>query len=130
MRRANGKKNNRKGPNNPNWKGGVRKLGRYYYVYKPGHPKAVKYGQTPYVLRATVNAEKKLGRRVRRSEQVNHKNENKTDDHPSNLEVMKRADHIRHHHAGRSNAERTRLRRLSEKLPDMGGASERPNRER
>src|SRR6266446_991539 len=113
----------RKGENNPNYKGGVRKLGAYYFVQQK-HPKAVKYGDTPYVLRATVNLEKKIGRRLKKTERPHHINENKTDDRPSNLEVQTRLEHIRTHHAGKSNAERVRIRKINEKLPDKGGASD------
>lgn len=117
------KRTTRVGENNPNWKGGVRKLGAYYFVQQK-HPKAVLYGKTPYVLRATVTLEKKIGRKLKPLERPHHKNENKTDDRPSNLEVQTRLQHIRTHHAGKSNAERVRIRRLNEKLPDKGGASE------
>ena len=117
------KRTNRVGENNPNWKGGVRKIGPYYRVQQK-HPKAVLYGKTPYVLRAIVNLEKKIGRKLKKSERPHHINENKTDDSPKNLEVQTRLQHIRTHHAGKSNAERIRIRRLNEQLPDKGGASD------
>jgi len=46
--------------------------------------------------------EEKLGRKLLSSEIVHHKDENKRNNHPDNLELMTRAEHIRHHlHNGR-----------------------------
>lgn len=105
-----GKRPDHKGANNPNWKGGVRKLGPYYYVQRD-HPRAVKYRDTPYVMRAVVRLEEKLGRRLRPNELPHHKDGIKVNDAARNLEVQTKDAHRRTHHAGLSNAERTRMAR-------------------
>lgn len=46
-----------------------------------------------------VVMERVLGRALLPSEIVHHKNEDRSDNAPSNLEVMTRADHVREHHA-------------------------------
>ncbi|MDP3983078.1 MAG: HNH endonuclease [bacterium] len=109
---------NRVGENNPNWKGGVHKIGSYYYQYAPGHRKAVKFRDTPYVLRSTLSLEKKIGRKLRKAELPHHKDGNKANDNLRNLEVMTNADHRRHHSQGLSNDERARIKRTTDRLPD------------
>jgi hypothetical protein len=109
----------RSGANNPNWRGGIRKLGHYYYVQQK-HPRAVLFGQTPYVMRAVVNLEKKIGRRLRKGELAHHEDGNKTNDSPRNLKIETKADHNRIHSAGKSNEERARVKRITDKLPDKG----------
>lgn len=49
------------------------------------------------ILEHRVVAEKSLGRKLRPDEIVHHINKNKTDNTPSNLMVMTRAEHIREH---------------------------------
>lgn len=46
-----------------------------------------------------VVMERELGRALLPSEIVHHKNEDKGDNSPSNLEVLTRADHVREHFA-------------------------------
>lgn len=41
--------------------------------------------------------EQKLGRQLSSDEIVHHEDENKKNNHPDNLELMTRAEHIRHH---------------------------------
>lgn len=69
----------------------------YTYVLRPEHPRA---GRSGYVKRANLVMEKTLGRLLRKDEMVHHKNEDKSDDSPSNLEVMTRGQH-QHLHASR-----------------------------
>jgi len=107
----------REGANNPNYRGGVRKLGNYYWVQKK-HPRAVLYGQTPYVMRAVVKLEDKIGRKLRKHELPHHKDGNKTNDHKGNLEVMTQSDHRRHHALGKSNEVRAKVKRVTDSLQD------------
>ena len=51
----------------------------------------------PKQLVHRVVAERKIGRKIRPGEHVHHKNENKLDNRPSNLEVLSAADHRRRH---------------------------------
>lgn len=104
------KRKDHKGENNPNFRGGVRRLGSYYYVYSPGHSRAIKYGQTPYVLRSVVNLEKKLGRKLKKDELPHHRDGNKLNDSFRNLELMTQADHRRHHSVGKPNEVRAQLK--------------------
>ena len=79
-----------RGATNPNWKGGTTKSSKgYWYIYRPDHPAAV----NSYVKRATLVLEQKLGRRLRDDEFAHHDNENKEDDSPDNLILMRRSPH-------------------------------------
>jgi hypothetical protein len=64
-------------------------------VYRPGHPRADKVG---YVYRNILVAEEKLGRPILRTEQVHHRDEDKSNDHPDNLIVLPAGDHYRRFH--------------------------------
>jgi hypothetical protein len=88
-----GELNPRWGKRPPNWKGGVTSKG-YFYIRKPGHPKANKRG---YVKRAILVLEAKLGRPIREGYLSHHINEDTMDDRPENLEERTRSWHIRHH---------------------------------
>lgn len=81
---------------NPNWKGGrtIASSG-YVLVKRPGHPSADSRG---YVYEHRLVAEEKLGRPLRKGEQVHHVNEDKTDNRPENIEVFEsHAHHAREH---------------------------------
>lgn len=82
---------------NPNWKGGRVVDPRGYVLIKVGfdHHLADVRG---YAYEHRVVAEKKLGRRLRKREEVHHKDENRSNNDPSNLIVAK--DHLEHavHH--------------------------------
>lgn len=84
------------GENNPNWRGGHTKFTNgYWYVLRPNHERALKSG---YVKRADLVLEAKLGRPLEPGEIAHHKDENRENDSPSNLEPMRVGPHNRHHH--------------------------------
>jgi len=84
------------GVENPNWKGGLTKSSRgYWYVRMPEHPRAHKSG---YIKRANLVAEKTLGRYLLPGEIVHHKDQNKENDSPENLEVVQNGKHTLIHH--------------------------------
>lgn len=70
------------------------KYGYYLGVHRPDHPKANSAG---YVHVHRLVMEEKLGRYLLSGEIVHHKNENKHDNSPENLEVLTQAEHARHH---------------------------------
>ncbi len=71
------------------WTGGKTKKG-YGSVRDP------KTGKVTYAHR--LAAEKKLGRKLRSDETVDHKNGNYTDNRPANLRVVSRAENTRLRH--------------------------------
>lgn len=111
VKRIVGAVGNRQGDKNPNWRGGVHKIGSYYRVYAPGHKKAIKYRDTPYVLRATVNLEKKIGRKLKKHELPHHSDHIKINDTSRNLKLITSADHRREHSKGLSNQQRSFIAR-------------------
>lgn len=66
----------------------------YLYKYMPSHPKATKAG---YVAIHRLVAEANIGRYLGKDEIAHHKNEIKTDNTPSNIEVMTKSQHSKHH---------------------------------
>lgn len=62
------------------------------------------------MLEHRVAMENYMGRALRRSEVVHHKNQIKIDNRIENLEVMSRKNHTRHHHLGIPMAEKTKVR--------------------
>lgn len=84
-----------RGSENPSWKGGITKGSKgYWYVHRPNHPRAHASG---YVKRATVVMEEVLGRFLGSDEVVHHKDKNRENDAPENLECMTISEHHRHH---------------------------------
>lgn len=86
---------------NPDWskqiKVGVSKDGSYYKAVKfPSHPKADKKG---YVYSHRVVMEQVLGRFLDSSEIIHHKDGNKLNNDPSNLEVLTASQHSKTHKA-------------------------------
>lgn len=75
------------GPQNPNWKGGRSVASNGYMLINVGkaHHLADVRG---YAYEHRIVAELKIGRRLLPGEQVHHKNENKQDNNPGNLEVV------------------------------------------
>ena len=89
----------RSGAGHPEWKGGrlIDKNG-YLLVYSPGHPMA----RGRYVLEHRLVMAEKLGRMLTDAEVVHHKDRNKLNNHPDNLELFARnSDHLRHELTGK-----------------------------
>lgn len=73
----------------------VCKGGGYQYARtSPQHPRRNSKGLYPL---HRVIMENHLGRLLEHWEQVHHKNEDRFDNRPENLEVLSRAEHARHH---------------------------------
>jgi len=87
--------------NHPNWKGGrtVTSHG-YVLVKRPDHPDADSRG---YVYEHRLVAEEKLGRRLDSDEHVHHKNGDKQDNSPENIEVYHETEHRVEHRDEDSN---------------------------
>lgn len=98
------------GPRNPNWKGGRTVDPRGYVLIKrPDHPRADVRG---YVYEHILVAEQMLGRPILSTEEVHHRDGNKSNNDPSNLLVTaNRADHFQYHR------KRTDLRNPGEENP-------------
>lgn len=90
------------GVNNPNWKGGRSVASNGYVLIRVGtnHHLADVRG---YAYEHRLVAEEKLGRRLRRGEQVHHIDHNQQNNDPANLEVMTTAWHRFHHRRRDSN---------------------------
>src|SRR3990167_7331387 len=77
------------------WNGnGVRQANGYFYIHMPRHPAAFKNG---YVKLATLMVEWKCQKYVQPGEVVHHKNEDRSDDRPDNLEIIDEPEHLRRH---------------------------------
>lgn len=85
----------RTGPLHPCWKGG-REIDRDGYIraYAPRHPWPRRNG---YVLEHVMVMELSIGRRIRASECVHHKDGNRQNNDLSNLELLNRGQHSRMH---------------------------------
>ena len=83
------------GENNYHWSGGRKKhSGGYILVYAPDHPYRDRNG---FVLEHRLVMERHVGRILSDDEIVHHKNEDKSDNRLENLQIMTRAEHLRHH---------------------------------
>ncbi len=80
--------------NNPSWKGGRRlNDSGYIMIYLPNHPRANKHSK--YVREHRVIVEGYLGRLLKESEDVHHRDGIKTNNHISNLMVFRtKSSHI------------------------------------
>lgn len=88
------------GPNNGHWKGGrvVGKSG-YVYIWMPDHPHSTRIG---YVLEHRLVMEKHIGRILKKSEVVHHKNKIHDDNRIENLELFSRnSEHLAHELKGK-----------------------------
>jgi hypothetical protein len=72
------------GPKSSNWKGGKMIVDGYVYIYSPTHPNKTKLG---YVCEHRLVMEKLLGRYLTKKEVIHHKDENKQNNTPENLEL-------------------------------------------
>lgn len=83
---------------NPYWKGGKTRASNGYILIKvePNHHLADCRG---YAYEHRLVAEQKLGRRLEKGELVHHKDENKANNNPNNLEVVSSTAHHRRMHS-------------------------------
>lgn len=86
-----------KGKDHPRWKGGryISSQG-YMMILMPKHP----FPDHPngYVKRCRLIMEKKLGRYLKRKEEVHHLNGNKLDDRSENLQLFpNKSEHLKRH---------------------------------
>lgn len=65
----------------------------YRYIYSPGHPDA--HPKTCYVEEHRLVMEAVIGRILRRNEVVHHKNGDRADNRPHNLQLMTKREHDR-----------------------------------
>jgi len=82
------KKGKNIGADNPNYKGGKN-------IAKNGYVRILIPGTGSYKLEHRLIMEKYLGRMLKRTEQIHHKNGIKTDNRLDNLEIMDIKDHSR-----------------------------------
>lgn len=87
-----------KGENNPCWRGGryIEPGKGYVMVRMPNHPRARQNG---YVLEHILVGEKILGRPLKTGEEIHHKNDDRADNRPENLEIYSsHSSHWSTHH--------------------------------
>lgn len=87
--------------------------GYMYCRTDPVHPKANAKGLYPL---HRVVMENKLGRLLENNEVVHHKNEDKVNNNPENLEIINRSDHSRHH------SQKYKVDEVELKCPVCGGS--------
>lgn len=79
---------------NPNWKGGNKIEQGYVLIYSPEHPKAVQN----YVREHRLVVEKFIGRYLNKEEVIHHIDENRQNNHISNLMLFKnQIEHSKFH---------------------------------
>jgi len=74
-------------------------LGYMYCTTTPPHPYGMKLGdrKKKYIYLHRAVLEQKIGRYLKQHEQSHHKDENKKNNTPSNLELINRGEHQRQH---------------------------------
>lgn len=78
----------------PNWKGGRLMRDGYVFVKKPNHPNALPNG---YIAEHRLVMSRHLGRPLKRSELVHHKNETRSDNRIRNLQLCNHSTHMALH---------------------------------
>lgn len=78
-----------RGSKNPNWKGGRPFKGNSGYLFIRVNGRLIRYHR--------VVMERHLGRKLKITEIVHHKNENKEDNRLANLQIMTDKQHTAHH---------------------------------
>ncbi len=66
----------------------------YMLIYRPSHPCAMYHG---YVYEHRLVVEEKIGRFLKIDEEVHHKDDDRLNNHPDNLEIVSEKDHQRLH---------------------------------
>lgn len=85
----------KKGALNPNWNGGKANIRGYVQILRPQHPAASFNG---YVLEHRLVMEQILGRPLGSGEVVHHRDGNRSNNHPSNLQLFSdRGEHAAYH---------------------------------
>jgi len=74
----------------------------YKYLYRPEHPNKTKHN---YVAEHRIVAEQKIGRLLKPNEDVHHIDFNKLNNHPNNLSVLTKSEHIRLHKTNKKRGE-------------------------
>ena len=80
--------------NHNHWRGGIKILNQYVYLYRPDHPNAHASG---YVKRSTLIVSEMLGRPLKPNELVHHIDGNRQNDTKRNFLVCTRAYHMSLH---------------------------------
>ncbi len=83
------------GPKANHWQGGRPIFQGYQFVYAPGHPATT--STKPYVQEHRLIMEEQLGRYLEPYEIVHHKDGDRLNNDPSNLEVKTRGKHLSDH---------------------------------
>lgn len=104
------------GASHHSWKGGrhLSSLGYVRIYVGKGHPMAM--GDTPYAYEHRLVMADKLGRYLLPSEIVHHIDEDIQNNHPDNLEIRSRGEHMREHYAGKPRPSAQKQRRENGKF--------------
>ena len=95
LNKGRGNARKKRGPENPNWRGGVTTDGRGYVLIRdPSHPNARGNG---YVAAHRKAGADKLGRPLLSTEEAHHIDGNKKNNSPDNIMVIERGPHQRLH---------------------------------